>query len=403
MAISRETGRVFTGTRASVAGDIIDPSRFQGPVPEHLLPRRAANLESCSIVRRFLDGHPGLEFWLQLDHPKSRDLGRQLARVGALSPRQVALAHEIWLDAGSPAAAALEEKSPPEPTTPPEPAALAKPPEIIPELFLEPPVAAAAPPVVELSPKARQVLRDCHRLAGEAAKEGARYETVLFLAVTLFLEETDAQALRDRFHIDQAAALAVRAVELGLWSGDMPAAVNTRWKEWWLKEEGNATLAVICDSMALDGELQRIEDPATGEPRYAAPGVSVAPACRFCGGTTKRFGRTETGYQRYRCRSCSRVMSDSPRPQRGGNRLKAEKEAKLRELLAAGWSIRSAAAAAGVSKRTAELRAREIQATCPCGQPARHRGWCSWRFQRSPRRQEFLERWRPARGGAPPD
>ena len=30
---------------------------------------------------------------------------------------------------------------------------------------------------------------------------------------------------------------------------------------------------------------------------------------------------------------------------------------------------------------------------CPCGQPATHRGWCFYRFQKSTKRQEFMERW----------
>lgn len=77
------------------------------------------------------------------------------------------------------------------------------------------------------------------------------------------------------------------------------------------------------------------------------------------------------------------------------NRLPAEIVETLRRLFEEGYSTRAAARVAGVSKLTAWLYLRNMpDLNCPCGRPmAGHRGWCSFRFSRSPARQKFMRQW----------
>ena len=73
--------------------------------------------------------------------------------------------------------------------------------------------------------------------------------------------------------------------------------------------------------------------------------------------------------------------------------LPIRKQTRIGRLLADGFGVREIASIVGASKITVN-RYRKIivcngavRLICPCGAAAGHRGWCSWRYQRSPARQ----------------
>lgn len=78
------------------------------------------------------------------------------------------------------------------------------------------------------------------------------------------------------------------------------------------------------------------------------------------------------------------------------NHISEEKAKTLQESLSGGASLREAAAAAGVAKHTAQKFKQEngITATCACGKPSGHRGWCSARYQKSEKRQAVVARFK---------
>jgi len=81
------------------------------------------------------------------------------------------------------------------------------------------------------------------------------------------------------------------------------------------------------------------------------------------------------------------------------NRLKPE---KLREIQMAYWdgkSLRETAREYRVAKKTVQdiFRAERkeslgFRVPCICGQTCGHKGWCSYRFARSPKRQAVMKR-----------
>ncbi len=72
----------------------------------------------------------------------------------------------------------------------------------------------------------------------------------------------------------------------------------------------------------------------------------------------------------------------------------------LREGLARGMSIRPLARKLGISKATVSKFARVLpRGLCGCGSEGGHRGWCWWRFRRSPLRQAVIRRLH----GVPPE
>lgn len=62
-----------------------------------------------------------------------------------------------------------------------------------------------------------------------------------------------------------------------------------------------------------------------------------------------------------------------------------------------GYSVREIARAFGLSKSVVHTISSEFlyepDSKCKCGEPIGHRGWCSWRFKRSEKRQAFMDRW----------
>lgn len=66
-----------------------------------------------------------------------------------------------------------------------------------------------------------------------------------------------------------------------------------------------------------------------------------------------------------------------------------------RLLLTPGYSVRMIMAEACVAKQTISTIRKQLLSeipACPCGEPQDHKGWCAWRFQRSPKRQAFITR-----------
>lgn len=72
-------------------------------------------------------------------------------------------------------------------------------------------------------------------------------------------------------------------------------------------------------------------------------------------------------------------------------------------LIGEGETVRSIAKKAGISRGTAAKMKREfleeaaspefnLPVLCQCGKQSDHRGWCSWRYAKSPARQATMKR-----------
>lgn len=63
-----------------------------------------------------------------------------------------------------------------------------------------------------------------------------------------------------------------------------------------------------------------------------------------------------------------------------------------RLLMTPGHTIRQVAKEAKVAKHTVNEIAKKLERpACPCGREVEHRGWCKFRFENSPKRQELLK------------
>src|SRR2546428_10303548 len=63
--------------------------------------------------------------------------------------------------------------------------------------------------------------------------------------------------------------------------------------------------------------------------------------CPQCGDVCKKFGKDRHGYQRYRCRQCSRVVEEPHQTHVDGSYLPIKKVVFILHLLVEGVSIRS--------------------------------------------------------------
>jgi transposase-like protein len=63
--------------------------------------------------------------------------------------------------------------------------------------------------------------------------------------------------------------------------------------------------------------------------------------CPACGVPCKKFGKDRYGYQRYRCRQCGKILTESHRDHIRGSYLSMNKAAHILHLLVEGVSIRS--------------------------------------------------------------
>jgi len=119
--------------------------------------------------------------------------------------------------------------------------------------------------------------------------------------------------------------------------------------------------------------------------------------CASCKGRMVKFGSTRKGSPRFRCVVCKKTKAyDISGPQTiFFNMHHVEKLRPALKMLLAGFGLREIGRACGINKRTAgELRRRlEVLPSCVCGQMIGHRGWCSWRYKRSPVRQNFMKSW----------
>jgi|ERR1041384_183071 transposase-like protein len=128
-------------------------------------------------------------------------------------------------------------------------------------------------------------------------------------------------------------------------------------------------------------------------------GESEHPVCISCRRSMIAHGYDSRAVPRWRCKPCDiTVCQFTTRGSYNSAAIRMpDKFMAAREWFRAGHSCRTVARKVGIAKHTAEkyrkfiLVAEEIR--CPCGQLSTHRGFCWWRYQNSPKRQEFMKRW----------
>ena len=112
------------------------------------------------------------------------------------------------------------------------------------------------------------------------------------------------------------------------------------------------------------------------------------PTCRWV-----KSGHTRSGQQRLRCESCSdsHYKYEGEKPETKTDR----KRRLIAEALAVpGTTARSIEKALGISNASIRRMMKQVERpACPCGAPAGHCGWCSYRFEQSPARQKFIKEW----------
>jgi transposase-like protein len=132
------------------------------------------------------------------------------------------------------------------------------------------------------------------------------------------------------------------------------------------------------------------------------PRTSHVGRCDTCNIPMHRFGYTRNGTQRWRCGSCL-VTGTGAYGTNGFIRASRmispqQVEAIKSALLTPGMTLRQIEAITHHNKATIATYAKLLglkRPPCPCGQPAGHKGWCSWQFQRHPLRQAALAKtWR---------
>lgn len=124
-------------------------------------------------------------------------------------------------------------------------------------------------------------------------------------------------------------------------------------------------------------------------------------SCVACWSGVVRIGYDRRGRQRFRCTGCRRSFGNSYFLYKSRHIYKPEKASAAVALFREGYSIRHVAGMVGLSNRTAQtyrnLFVPNGSVLCACGRDAKHRGWCSWRFGQSERRQSWLARVRVVR------
>lgn len=74
------------------------------------------------------------------------------------------------------------------------------------------------------------------------------------------------------------------------------------------------------------------------------------------------------------------------------NVVRPEVAAEIAALFVAGYSIREVCRRTGRARNTVQRYRPESVTLCVCGKSSKHRGWCAWRYARSPRRQAVMRR-----------
>lgn len=124
------------------------------------------------------------------------------------------------------------------------------------------------------------------------------------------------------------------------------------------------------------------------------------PWCIPCREATRPYGKDTNDVQRWLCMWCSSVFSGHYQSEfdiiEGSIRKSKALQAAI-PLFRQGLTIRDVGVRVGIAKATAtkfrRIALRDYDARCKCGGVAGHRGFCWWRFQNSPKRQEFMKRW----------
>lgn len=111
--------------------------------------------------------------------------------------------------------------------------------------------------------------------------------------------------------------------------------------------------------------------------------------CKFCKGDTKPYGFTRKNVQRHKCKACLRTFSEC---NRANHYIPQWKINLIQGLRHSGYSVRQIASLIGVAQNTVEKYTEGIDGLCGCGVLlSKHtRGWCSYRYQQSARRQAVL-------------
>lgn len=123
--------------------------------------------------------------------------------------------------------------------------------------------------------------------------------------------------------------------------------------------------------------------------------ADILASCLQCRGPLVRCGLLPDGGQRLLCKPCGvRIQASYSH-----SRIYKNKVGKYRlaaYLLGMGRSIREVESLVGISKKTVnDIRKsimRNADVLCGCGQEIGHKGWCSFRYDRSPARQAFMSR-----------
>jgi len=78
----------------------------------------------------------------------------------------------------------------------------------------------------------------------------------------------------------------------------------------------------------------------------------VSSPCPHCQSSTKKFGRTSDGRQRFRCLSCRRVITEAKERLLPGTRVPDDRTLMVLQLLCEGASVRAVERLTGTEKRT---------------------------------------------------
>jgi hypothetical protein len=104
---------------------------------------------------------------------------------------------------------------------------------------------------------------------------------------------------------------------------------------------------------------------------------------------SKLHGFNRDGSQRFRCRDCGKTWQE-PRI----TEYQKRRAGIAVELQIPGETVRSICRRLGVAEMTVRREMlKSGRAPCGCGRPGGHKGWCRFRYNRSEKRQQFIEQW----------
>src|SRR3712207_1222228 len=86
--------------------------------------------------------------------------------------------------------------------------------------------------------------------------------------------------------------------------------------------------------------------------------------CPHCTGSTKKFGRTKDGRQRFRCLTCRKVSAEEREKPLGDMRLPLDRALLCLNLLCEGASVRAVERVTGTEKKTVLRLLSQVGAGC---------------------------------------